>query len=137
MTNPKNSKCVKCGVKKTPHNTTVKNQRTLSLHSYCKKCRADAKVKVGKPRGLSRLESRYGITADQYDVLVKKQKGQCAICKQPCTVNTKLSVDHNHTTGKVRGLLCHRCNLALGLFKDDVNRLQAALNYLLRDNKIK
>jgi len=65
---------------------------------------------------------------ERYETLKKAQKGLCAICKQ--TPKTVLAVDHCHLTGKVRGLLCHQCNLGLGNFKDDEVKLQNAINYL-------
>ena len=68
---------------------------------------------------------KYGITAFDFDRFLAQQKGVCAICKKNESHKNKknLSVDHDHTTGKVRGLLCHRCNTALGLFNDDIKLL--------------
>lgn len=66
------------------------------------------------------------------------QGGVCAICKKPERHRSngpkvkRLAVDHDHTTGEVRGLLCNNCNRALGLFGDDVTALQAAIDYLSR-----
>ena len=74
------------------------------------------------------LKSRYGITMDDYYVLLANQNNSCAICKTPATKT--LDVDHCHTTGKVRGLLCNNCNRALGHFKDNVDYLKTAINYL-------
>jgi hypothetical protein len=74
---------------------------------------------------------KYGISQDQYDEMFQSQNGVCAVCKNPEIIkDAPLRVDHNHVTGKVRGLLCHHCNVALGHFKDDPSRLQAALEYL-------
>jgi len=78
----------------------------------------------------------YGITHDDYNALLKKQGGVCAICGNQETIahNGKivaLSIDHDHPTNKVRGLLCGSCNRAIGLMKDDPERLMAAANYLL------
>ena len=80
------------------------------------------------PRGrraqaLSRL---YGMTLDQYDAQVVAQQGRCAICRKV----EPLEVDHSHQTDKVRGLLCGRCNRAVGLFKDDPGAMRAAATYL-------
>jgi len=78
---------------------------------------------------------QYGITADEYVALCLAQDDRCAICGQPETgfrrgqVRT-LSVDHDHDTGRIRGLLCFRCNSALGLMADDPDRLAAAIRYL-------
>lgn len=69
-----------------------------------------------------------------YDKLMTDQSGLCAICgKTP--VGRKLAVDHSHTTGQLRGLLCTRCNLGIGYFGDDINRLYRAVDYLLRPPK--
>ena len=79
-----------------------------------------------------RLKYKYGITLEEYQFQYKKQKGVCKICKQKQKgVRYKwLSVDHNHKTGKVRGLLCWHCNKALGLFQDNIKNLKAAIRYL-------
>jgi hypothetical protein len=73
------------------------------------------------------LLRKYGLTTQEYDALVKAQDGCCAIC---FTRTTRLVVDHNHETGLVRGLLCSPCNTGLGHFKDSVERLKEAINYL-------
>lgn len=80
----------------------------------------------------SRLNREYGLTEAGYDDLVKEQGGQCAICKttEPGGIKGFWSIDHDHETGKVRALLCARCNPALGLFNDDPAILEAAANYL-------
>lgn len=87
----------------------------------------------------ARLRSEYGISLADYDALLEKQGGVCAICKRPQRnirqINNhliaQLSVDHNHATGKNRGLLCSDCNLALGGFQESPKILQSALEYLL------
>jgi hypothetical protein len=66
---------------------------------------------------------------DVYTPLLSAQDGKCAICG--CLPNGKrLSIDHDHNDGKIRGLLCSNCNLALGLFKDSVTNLSKAISYL-------
>lgn len=72
---------------------------------------------------------RYGITVAQYNELILKQNGVCAICKTEGNKQS-LSVDHSHETGKIRGLLCHNCNLAIGLCHDDIAILKASIEYL-------
>ena len=78
------------------------------------------------------LNYRYGITADDYTRMLTEQGGRCAICQSPetGTRNKVWSVDHCHATNRVRGLLCHRCNMGLGYFKDSPDRLRAAAAYL-------
>lgn len=78
------------------------------------------------PRGLG-LRKKYGITTKQYLSMYGDQQGRCKICAKEFEM---LCVDHDHETKTVRGLLCHRCNLGLGHFEDDLDRLQAAMLYL-------
>lgn len=84
------------------------------------------------------LQKVYGISLQEYNALLEQQHGVCAICEKPETQTHKktkaimnLSVDHDHTTGHVRGLLCKKCNMALGLFQDSRDLLQNADKYLL------
>jgi len=72
---------------------------------------------------------QFGMTIKAYDKLFAKQRGACAICKQP-DLDKRLAVDHCHQTGKVRGLLCDRCNFSLGGFEDNINLLNKAIEYL-------
>ena len=79
----------------------------------------------------------YGVTADEYDRLLTAQGGVCAVCLRPERalrggIPKTLSVDHDHGSGVVRGLLCQSCNTALGLLDDDPVLLAAASFYLLR-----
>ncbi len=69
------------------------------------------------------------LTADEYNAMLEAQGGVCAICKKKPKAG-RLAVDHVHGTDKVRGLLCNLCNSALGLFKDDPDRLKVAIEYL-------
>lgn len=77
---------------------------------------------------------KFGVCNVKYDEMLTKQRGVCAVCG--CILNssryTKFAIDHDHRTGKVRGLLCTNCNTGLGCFKDSHIRLQAAVNYLQR-----
>lgn len=83
------------------------------------------------------LKRKYGLTLEDYDILLKEQDYKCKICSFEETAfefNSQriksLAVDHDHKTNKVRGLLCHKCNLGLGHFNDDINLLQSAIKYL-------
>ena len=71
------------------------------------------------------LKKKYNLTPGEYNQMALNQNGRCAICEQPI----KLHVDHDHETGKVRGLLCQRCNTGSGLFKHDVKILRNAVKY--------
>jgi hypothetical protein len=75
---------------------------------------------------------KYGISLEDYNELYKYQNGLCAVCQQPPEPDKPLHVDHDHTTGVVRGLLCSNCNKALGLLKDDSTTVRNALDYLER-----
>lgn len=79
-----------------------------------------------------RLRYQFGITLDEYRAKESEQEGKCAICGCACPTGRSLAVDHNHETGEVRGLLCANCNRAIGLLKEDPDRLLAAAAYLLR-----
>jgi hypothetical protein len=84
-----------------------------------------------------KFKERYGITLEQYERLLEVQGGACAICKSKDIGHSKhkhFSVDHDHVTGVVRGLLCNRCNVGLGSFKDNMDSLQAAIEYLRKQN---
>lgn len=76
------------------------------------------------------LKSKYGIDLIGYNELLEKQGGVCAICGKVCIHKKRLSVDHNHKDGKVRGLLCDDCNNGIARFHDDLNNLWNAILYL-------
>lgn len=78
------------------------------------------------------LMSKYGITLQQYDAMLEAQQFKCLICQSdsPAQKNT-WHIDHCHATGKVRGILCHLCNLMLGHARDNVDTLAAGIGYLL------
>lgn len=78
------------------------------------------------------LNYRYGITKQQYDDMLAAQGGCCAICGRdnPGGKAKVWAVDHCHNSNRVRGLLCGPCNRGLGQFRDDVERLRAAVRYL-------
>lgn len=75
------------------------------------------------------LKSKFGMTVEQYDGMLAEQGGVCAICESAPTKRA-LAVDHDHTDGSVRGLLCSSCNTALGLLSDSPAAVRAALTYL-------
>lgn len=84
---------------------------------------------------------KYGINALDYEKILEQQNYVCAICEQPELANDKhkdykrsLAIDHCHTTNKVRGLLCTKCNILLGQSNDDINRLYQAIEYLKRNS---
>ncbi len=76
------------------------------------------------------LRLNYGMTPNDYNNLFSEQNGVCAICGKTNRDGRKLFIDHDHKTGSVRGLLCNKCNVSLGLMDDDIDRLLSAINYL-------
>jgi len=80
---------------------------------------------------LQRLDKEWGLSESKYVEMFSAQKGECPICESPLISDTKRPVvDHNHTTGDIRGILCDGCNRAIGLLGDSEVSLQNALNYL-------
>ena len=74
----------------------------------------------------------YGITSEEYQRVYEYQNGTCAICQRARGIRKKLSVDHDHVSGEVRGLLCQKCNRdVLGHLRDDPNALYRAADYLM------
>lgn len=76
-----------------------------------------------------RLRREFHLTLDQYNLIFKYQGGKCYICKQP-SKGKRLAVDHDHKSGLVRGLLCMKCNRALGKFRDDTQLVVNAADYV-------
>lgn len=102
---------------------------------YCAPCSSAARQErlITLPRRLRDAELRrvYGITTQAYEEMFKLQRGLCAICSKPPSKSYRsLDVDHDHSTGVVRGLLCRRCNVALSYIEDGL--LEARLSYLAR-----
>lgn len=91
------------------------------------KCRCADCKSAGKFYNILR---KFGLDENDYISLVEAQNGRCAICLETPTNSRGFHVDHDHSTGKVRGLLCHSCNVALGHVKDDVDRLSRMIDYL-------
>ncbi len=77
------------------------------------------------------LRKEYGISLEKYSEIALRQNNVCAICKEPEVRKRRLSVDHCHKTGKVRGLLCDRCNNGIARFDDNVEVLKRAIKYLV------
>ena len=95
-------------------------------HSKCPECRQMWYNANREQFKIYNRQRRYGLNSENYTVLLEKQKYSCAICKD----KAELEVDHCHTTSKVRGLLCERCNRLLGLGRENIDILVAAIDYL-------
>ena len=100
------------------------NNRDAHL-AYLKQYRQD-NLSARQDYDLRRL---YGISLEKYHEILEAQGGVCAICHTHPT-KTRLSVDHDHQTGVIRGLLCHRCNLGIGAFCDSHERFRRVIEYL-------
>ena len=139
-------RCGKCGETK-PSDEFWVDRRRGQPKSKCKACsivdsRAWRKTKpeyertryqaVKNETRERHLVRKYGVSLATYDAMLKAQDGKCAICLAPEEAQFKgvFHVDHCHTTGKVRGLLCRGCNHILGTVKDNPETLQRAINYL-------
>ena len=145
-------RCDKCHKSKSLDSFNKNKTKPLGVSSSCKECRKDYdkkwradnkdKTKKTKEKWLlknqdyrqivsvrSHLKRKYGMTIEEYERMVENQNGVCAICKKPDTI-ARLSVDHNHKTKKIRGLLCRNCNSVLGLAKDSPIILESAIKYL-------
>lgn len=93
---------------------------------------ARLRYRKNKQKELDRIRfNKYGITGDEFRVKLKQQGLKCPICNRDITKN--LSVDHDHLTGKIRGLICNNCNLAMGNADDSPERLRALADYLERN----
>lgn len=138
-------KCTVCGEEKALSEFPIrKTHRPGKPVSQCTACkvkmnrayRAENKDRVLEIERRSKLKKTYGITPKQYDEMLAAQNNSCAICaaKKPGGRTKLFFIDHCHTTGKVRGLLCMRCNTGLGLFLDNPKFLASAISYL-EENK--
>lgn len=112
--------------------------------TYFARCKEHSASNSNQEKGVAALadrkyhiKSKYKIDINEYERMFKKQNGLCAICKNPERIihpktgmERKLSVDHDANTGRVRGLLCGKCNPAIGLLDHDIERLASAIEYL-------
>ena len=136
-------KCRSCG--ETSEHVPFSRNRLFKdgVDTICKKCKSEwgksyyqknkksILLKQKKWNRKKDLKKKFNITLDQYGEMLNNQNGVCAICKRK---NKKtLAVDHNHSTGRIRGLLCGNCNWAIGLFLEDIGILTSAIEYLSKE----
>jgi hypothetical protein len=108
-------------------------KRYNKLDNVCRACK-NYELKKWKHKHKENIHNqmikyKFGLTSAEYANMLNKQEGKCAICGQK-QLKFKLSVDHCHTTGKVRGLLCRTCNVGLGAFREDIQIMKSAIKYL-------
>lgn len=149
--------CKKCGKEKNKDNFHSRCDGRIKLAPYCKPCQKivakankakhnhykdyELKRTVENPERRakehfkSKVKQNYGINYEEYEELLKKHNYKCAICQSNSSENNKkLHLDHCHETGKIRGFLCRACNHGLGNFKDDIDLLEKAKEYLTSEN---
>lgn len=145
--------CKDCG--RTPEEVEFgKHPKTIDgLSIVCKICnrlRIKASTAKYSPEKLAEIDERrksdpyksatlmraFGIDLEFYNHLLSQQENRCAICTNDFTGSDFPQVDHDHITGRVRGLLCRTCNMGLGMFKDDITKLEQATNYLKLTSEI-
>lgn len=131
----KEKECTNCNsIKKLDEYYFRINKKTETKYyqSFCKNCQNRYDYNNDKN---FKLKKAYGITLKEYEQLLSKQNGKCAICNIDNNGKYRnkpraFAVDHCHSTGKIRGLLCSDCNTGIGLLKDNINYLQLAIKYL-------
>lgn len=117
-------KCGFCGETKEASEFQIKgrDKAKRELSNRCKVCTHIYQ------RGL-RLRQIFNMSGSDYEDILRHQSGACAVCKRPPT-NIRLSIDHDHKSGLIRGLLCHNCNRTAGAFKDNISLFEAIIDYL-------
>jgi hypothetical protein len=124
--------CNKCLVIKPLFSFSIDKRSKNGYQTRCKPCQAEVKKEMAPYYRNKHLEAKYGINQVVYEQMLKEQDGKCAVCfiEEKYTENSRLCVDHNHETGEIRGLLCKKCNQALGLLQDNADFCESAGRYL-------
>lgn len=113
----------------------IKDRENYAKHRVITE-KPPSKGRSPEQRRYANLKRMYGITKEEYIEIANNQDNKCKICKgKPGKRVSYLSVDHCHTTGKIRGLLCRKCNMAIGLLNDSIELLGLAKSYL-EDNNV-
>jgi len=126
--------CTKCKKWKDESHFRKHSQVKCGLRPECKDCskKVNANIywnKGGREKRIARSLEKYGLTLEQYNKMLEQQNGVCLICGQTSKRGHRLCVDHNHKTGKIRGLLCDPCNQWVGVIEKK-GFLKQALIYL-------
>lgn len=120
--------CSKCGEEKALQDFYAHPRTKDGRGSQCKVCQlGTSNQRTFEQRRDQLMRREYGITLAVYESMYQAQEGCCKVCGKE---EPQLVVDHDHDTRAVRGLLCNNCNLGLGHFKDDADRLRSAIKYL-------
>lgn len=129
---PEKKTCRGCGEEKPSIRFGLDKRNADGLRHYCLGCREKRTPEQLRAR---QLKFHYGITPEQYAEMNEKQGGLCASCGEPPRPDARkkgLFVDHCHDSGKVRALLCSRCNSALGLLDEDPEKILALAAYIVQ-----
>lgn len=132
--------CKRCDTYKDTHEYNKSSRNTDGLQSYCKTCHLDYshEYQIKNPgKGTDRHYKRvFGIGLEDVKQILQIQNNCCALCEKELTLlqgrgfATAVHVDHDHTTNKIRGVLCGNCNTALGKLGDSVESIEKVLSYL-------
>jgi len=114
--------CVSCSSPLNDHEMQQLNVRRGVPKYYCTPCSSEY-------RKWSNIRRRYKITKEEYEQIVENQKNKCVLCEEDMA-DKKAVVDHCHTSGEVRGILCNNCNALIGFSKEEVTILRNAISYL-------
>lgn len=109
------------------------NQRTQNKIAKIVQASIQTELERIRVNRISTLK-KYNLTLEQWDSLFAKQGNACAICRTTYSQGSGWATDHNHETGKVRGILCSQCNSGIGMLKDDPMRCRAAAEYLEKNH---
>jgi hypothetical protein len=128
--------CPKCKLLKPAEAYYISVAALGKRDSYCIECQKKRRVlrhhtaegQAHEKNGS--LQRRHGIDLEVYFAMLVSQSGLCAICSEPTSSPSGLSVDHDHRTGRIRGLLCSLCNMGIGNLRDDSVVLRRAVTYL-------
>lgn len=131
--------CSLCGTTKTIDQFPANKQGKYGVHSQCLDCRRSVhKYRYANGDSYAvRLKKLYNLSVKEYEQMYAEANGRCQVCGTPEEdLNKRLAVDHCHGTGKVRGLLCSKCNTALGQLDDDLNKISSLYSYLYERNYV-
>src|SRR5260370_38462272 len=138
----KRKRCSKCNKSRLVKFFYKRSNVGDGLKAQCSFCSINYSKKWKKTNGgkefwkqwnMNRRLKLYGLTKEQYALLLKKQKGKCALCKAKLKNKKITHVDHDHKTRKVRGILCTGCNSVLGFAKDSTRTRRRAINDLIKN----
>ncbi len=131
-------RCNRCGETKSVDEFPKRNNRRSGVQSQCKSCcAAQLREYNASPEGRSvRYMREYGVDVVWFKDTLDRQGGCCACCGTPAPDDIfEMVLDHDHETGVARGILCRLCNVGIGSFRDDPDRLRAAAKYLRNNSK--